>query len=79
MLYLIKPEYARFSNIKVAYSENRTFGVSEHLGLLHKILPEKTQVILTRGFFSSGKVNGKNHANLSFQILLEFFSGKSFM
>ena len=25
------------------------------------------------------KVNGKNHANLSFQILPEFFSGKSFM
>ena len=25
------------------------------------------------------KVNGRNHANPSFQILPEFFSGKSFM
>ena len=38
-------------------------------GLLHKTFTgEKTRVILTR-VFSLCKVNGKNHANLSFQIL----------
>ena len=47
---------------------------------MHKTFTgEKSQVILTQVLFSYGKVNGKNHANLSFQILPEFFSGKSFM
>ena len=45
-----------------------------------KLLPEKNS-ILTWFFSSYGKVNGKNHAtrNLSFQILPEFFSGKTLM
>ena len=38
-----------------------------------KILPEKNSDYLDQSFFSCGKVNGKNHANLSFQILPDFF------
>ena len=45
--------------------------------------PEKNSGYFNRfiltDFFFYGKVNGKNHANLSFQILPEFFSGKIFM
>ena len=44
-----------------------------------KHLPEKNSGYFNQSIFSYGKVNGKNHANLSFQILAEFFSGKSFM
>ena len=45
-----------------------------------KHLPEKSSGYFYRSFFFSyGKVNGKNHANLRFQILPELFSGKSFM
>ena len=40
-----------------------------------KLLPEKNSGYVNRSFFSHGKVSGKNHANLSFQILPEFFSG----
>ena len=43
-----------------------------------KNLPEKNSGYFNQ-FFSYGKVNGKNHANLSFQILPAFFSSKSFM
>ena len=44
-----------------------------------KLLPEKNSGYFNLSFFSYGKVNGKNQANLSFQILPVFFSGKSFM
>ena len=37
-----------------------------------KLLPEKNSGYFNLSFFSYGKVNGKNHANLSFQILPEF-------
>ena len=50
-------------------------------GLLHKTFTgEKLRLFQPEFFFSYGKVNGKNHAILSFQILPELlFSGKSFM
>ena len=48
-------------------------------GLLHKTFTGKKLGLFYPEFFSYGKVNGKNHANPSFQILPEFFSGKSFM
>ena len=44
-----------------------------------KLLLEKNSGYFNQSFFSYGKVNGKNHANPSFQILPEFFSGKSFI
>ena len=40
-----------------------------------KLLPDKNSGYFNWSFFSYGK----NHANLSFQILPEFFYGKSFM
>ena len=46
-----------------------------------QLLLEKHSGQFNQRFFSYGKANGKNHAiaNPSFQILPEFFSGKSFM
>ena len=39
----------------------------------------RDKLVILASFFSYVKINGKNHANLSFQILPEFFSGKSCM
>ena len=48
-------------------------------GLLHKTITGEELRLFLPEFFSYGKVIGKNHANLSFQILPEFFFGKSFI
>ena len=49
-------------------------------GLLHLLLPEKNWAYFNQSFLPQyGKDNCKNHANLSFQILPEFFFGKGFM
>ena len=48
-------------------------------GPLHKTFTREKLGLFSPEFFSYGKVNGKNHVNLSFQILPEILSGRSFM
>ena len=44
---------------------------------MHKTFTGEKLRLFQPEFFPYGKVNGKIHANLSFQILPEFFSSKS--
>ena len=53
--------------------------LNKAMGLLHKTFTGENSGYFNQSFFPYGKVNGKNHANLIFQTLPEFFSGKSFM